>query len=223
VSRVVLVGLALFLASACGSDGPLADVELPGVNLPEDGSGGEPAPEPENPIETPGEGSLSSEDILILALLGGGAVVAILAITSVASSRSEKKEAERQVRRRQFADLVGGVRWVKDQGTLEILRTTDPAMLSRTWQATNARIVDLEGRAASLQLQSSDEETAAALDELGRAAGALRAALNADVSLRSDPAMADRDDLVVSSAQVVQMRRVDLDTALSPLGPRSRS
>lgn len=232
----------MVLLSACSEDGPLSGIELPSTTAP-----GEPPPEtappetappetapPETaPPETapPAEGEtpaedeseLSSEDILILVLLGAAAVVAILVATSVASSHSEKKAASQRAARTQSADLIGGFRWVNDQGTPEILRTSDPAMLSRTWQTTNSRIVELESRVASMQQQAPNEETAIALDGVGRSAASLRVALNSDVSLRTDPTMAGRDDLVRSSAQAVQQRRFDLDRALSNLALRSRS
>ncbi|MDH4365416.1 MAG: hypothetical protein OEY70_15180, partial [Acidimicrobiia bacterium] len=90
------------------------------------------------------------------------------------------------------------------------------------WQATNARIVELEGQAAAMALESPDEQSAVAMENLGWSAASLRAALNADVSLRTDPALADRDDLFRFSAQTVQQRRMDLNTALLDPALRTR-
>ena len=222
------------LLSACSSDGPLSGIELPSTTTPEEPPAETAPPETAPPEtappetappaegETPTEDGLSNEDILILALLGGAAVVAILVATSLASSHSEKKAASQLASQTRSADLIGGFRWVNDQGTQEILRTSDPAALSHSWQATNARIIELESSAASMQQQAPNEETAIALDSVGRSAAGLRAALSSDVSLRTDPEMAGRDDLVRSSAQSVQQRRFDLDRALSTLALRSR-
>jgi hypothetical protein len=98
---------------------------------------------------------------------------------------------------------------------MEILRTTDPAQLGRAWQVNGSKIVELESWAAALAMESTDPATTIALQNLGQAATGLRSALDADVSLRIDPLMADRDDLVRSSALTVQQRRMDFDVALA--------
>ena len=165
--------------------------------------------------ESADDGGLSGNTVLLLVLLGLAVVAVVLAFTRLMSSRSEAKQAEARADRSRLADLVGGLNWVHDQGSMEVLRTSDPGQLNRAWQATNARIVELEGRAATLQLEADSEESAAALANLGRAAGLLRAALDSDVSLRMDPKMAERSDLILASSQAVQQRRMDLNVALA--------
>ncbi len=114
-----------------------------------------------------------------------------------------------------YADVVGGFRWVHDQGTIEVLRISEPNQLNRSWPPLNQRIIDLEGQTASLALEEPDENAASALGDLGRAAAALRAAMDADVALRSDSSAAHRVDILRSAAQTVQLRRTDLNSALS--------
>lgn len=229
---VVLVGVMLMLTlGACGEDGPLADVTLPSTS-PDDGGGEAPEetdppeetsppeetapPETEAPAETPDDGDgLSGQTIALIAVLGGLAIAAILGVTSIMSSRSKSKESERAGQRSRLAELIGGFRWIHDQGTMEIMRTSDPTQLQRAWQTTSARMVDLEGTASSMAVGAGDQETANAFNDLGRASAALRAAMESDVSLRSDPANPPRDDLVLQSSQMVQQRRQDLNVALS--------
>jgi hypothetical protein len=184
-------------------------------------------PETEQPsatvAPTTANDELSNEDILVLVLLGAAVAAAILIITNLASSRSRSNAADRASRRSRYADVMGGYRWVHDQGTMEVLRTGEPGPLDQKWQAINQRIVELEGQTSALELEAPDEETANALEDLGRTAAGLRAAMDTDVALRSDSSMAHRVDLLRSSAQTVQLRRTDLNTAISNPALRIRS
>jgi hypothetical protein len=98
---------------------------------------------------------------------------------------------------------------------MEILRTSDPAQLARAWQSTSPAIIEMEGWAAGLAAGATDPAAAVALQNVQITTAALRGALQSDVSLRSDPSMADRHDLIQASAQTVQQRRAELDIALA--------
>jgi type II secretory pathway pseudopilin PulG len=226
--------LFMLTAAACGGDGALSDVSLPTTSEGEAGAPAEEAPEEaappaEAPEEAPAEeapaepapeestddGGVSGGTILLIVVLGALAVAAVLGITGMMSSRSRAKEAERSTQRSRVAEVVGGYRWVHDQGSMEVLRTSDPDQLRRAWQTNNARIVQLEGMTSGMALEAETPELTSAYDDLGRASAGLRAAIESDVSLRADPTAVARDDLVLQSAQTVQQRRLDLNTALT--------
>ncbi|MGI9615442.1 MAG: hypothetical protein ACR2QO_21195 [Acidimicrobiales bacterium] len=233
-TRLGVVGLLfMFVAAACSDDGPLSDVSLPSTTAdsgaeateaPEEAPPPEETPEETAPAETPAEPApadpsdddgLSGSTILLIVVLGGLAVAAVLGVTGLMASRSQAKEAERSTQRSRLAEVVGGYRWVHDQGSMEVLRTSDPDQLRRAWQTTNAHIVQLEGMTSGMALEAETPELTAAYDDLGRASASLRAAIDSDVSLRADHTEAARNDLVLQSAQTVQQRRLDLNTALT--------
>ncbi len=237
------IGLALVLVLGGCGDGSLSDGLIPtittqggddGASAPEETAPPETAPPDTAPPETAppetappetappetapqpeGEedSGLNGRNLLLLALLVAGVLAILAVVRGMSSSRKPASGPDPQSSR--MADLLSGCRWVHDQGSMEILRTSDPAQLGRAWQVTGARIVELEGWAGSLAIESTEPARATALQDLGRAASGLRSALESDVSLRADPGMVDRDDLVRASAQTVQQRRMDLDVALA--------
>ena len=215
-SAALALGL---LIAGCSDDGPLSDVPLPTTSTSDGDSGAAAPPETAPPETAPPEteaeddGGISTEAILIVLLLGIGAVLLFLLISRSSSSSKTPVGPGQQPSR--LTDLLSGSRWVHDRASMEILRTTDPVQLSRTWQANGPRIVELEGWAAALAMESTEPATATALQNLGRATAGLRSALESDVALRTDPAMADRDDLVRSSALTVEQRRNDVNVALA--------
>lgn len=245
-----VAGLAIVvLMGGCSEDGPLSGVTLPGVSAP-DGGGQpaetnppEPEPEPEataepapEPTPDPGpepevpadsdddsDDGVSAQDILLIALLGVALLIVVAIVKKLASPRARHAApVPAPIQPSRLSDLVGGCRWVHDIGSMELLRTSDPAQLGRAWQVTGARIVELEAWAASLAIEATTTESAMALREIGRTTAGLRTALESDVTLRTDPAMADRDDLVRASTQTVQQRRMDLDVALANPALRTR-
>ena len=230
-SAALALGL---LIAGCSDDGPLSDVPLPTTSTSDGDSGAAAPPETAPPETAPPEtappetappetappeteaeddGGISTEAVLIVLLLGVGALLLFLLISRMSSSSKTPVGPGQQPSR--LTDLLSGSRWVHDRASMEILRTTDPAQLSRTWQANGPRIVELEGWAAALAMESTEPATATALQNLGRATAGLRSALESDVALRTDPAMADRDDLVRSSALTVEQRRNDVNVALA--------
>ena len=110
---------------------------------------------------------------------------------------------------------MGGFRWVHDQGSMEIMRTSDPAQLRRAWQTTNARMVELEGSASAMALEAERPEEATAFNDLGRASAGLRAAIESDVSLRSDPEIHPATISCSSRHRRSSSDRLDLNAALS--------
>lgn len=127
-------------------------------------------------------------------------MVAIVTAFGLASSRSNKSTAQHATQRSRFADLIGGFRWVSDQESLELLRTTDPAMLEHGRQRM---LESLISRARLLRCSCRRPMK--------------------HVALRSVPAIAGRDVLARSSAKVVQQRHLNVDEALSALSLSSRS
>ncbi len=167
------------------------------------------------PVSVPEEDDgLSDDSIMLLVLLGLGLLL-VAGIAIWMSSRKRSAGAASVAQPGRLTDVMVRARWLHDQASMELLRINDPAQLARTWQSTSPSIVELEGWAAGLAAGSSDPATAHALQNVQGATAGLRGALQSDVSLRTDPAMAGRQDLVQASAQTVQQRRADLDIALA--------
>lgn len=136
-------------------------------------------------------------------------------IASAMRRRGDARRASSQHHRAAIADLVGTGRWVVDQGTTEVMRTTDPRQLDRSWQMVRDRLVGLEEQASRLFVESEGEPGMPAVAALGTASADLRSALDGDVALRQDSGAAD--DLVAQSRRTVRQRRQDFAAAVDRL------
>jgi hypothetical protein len=138
-------------------------------------------------------------------------------VMHLGSTRQDRRAQVRADDRARLAAIVGGVRWITDQASMEVMRLTDPRQLTASWQATRARCMDVERQIATMVAGESRPDRRAALDLVGRACAGLRMALEADVALRTDAVAPDRPDLVTLSTQTVQQRRGELQYALADL------
>ena len=192
-------------------------------------------PRPADDAGVPGDGAaddagtipedgndLAGSDFVLLVVLGTIAVAAILVAMHLGSSRQNQRDQARVGERQRTAGIIGSVRWITDQASMEIMRLTDPRQLSASWQATRSRCMDAEAQIAAAVAAESDLARRETLDDLGRACAALRVALEADVALRTDPVAPTRPDLVTLSTQTVQQRRSELQFALVDLERTAR-
>jgi len=221
------------VVSACSSDGP---IELPGSGPattvegapepepepapePEPEPEPEPAPEPEpepEPEPGPEEGEETDDGdntlwIVLLIALAGALLTAVLVAVA---GRSRRQGAAAPTGSTPQSELIAGARWVHDQGTMQVLRTTDPDLLLQTWPTIASRMIELEARAEAIGSTTRSEPAAQAYRRVGLSIATLRAALDQDVGLRTDAEQSQRLDLVQASARTVELRRIDLASAL---------
>ena len=190
----------------------------------EEGGGEEPAPEPPPetappetaPPETapaPEENDeFSDEDWVLIIALGVIALLVIIGATSMATHRSEKKNAAMSALDRRVRDIGGGGRWLHDQGSMDVLRTTNADEIRITWAGVRGSTIDLEGQIDALRSGIDDAGLDNALAELGVRVAGLRGSLESYVSLRTDP-VAPSAALVENATQNVLDRRRQLDAA----------
>lgn len=239
VSAVLCV--ALFLAASCSEDArdQISDAVS---NSVVGGDGTTPAPdpdpagppaepdlpaEPEAPVEPapapptepdPAPGSkMSSEDWLVLAFLAVAAVALIVGATAIAGRRSRNQRSFTAGLDQRVRQIAGAGQWVYDQGSMDVLRVSDPDQLRAVWGSTRAQMLDLEGHVAGLNAVTTDPALANALRRLGLGLASLRGALDSSVSLRLDPNVAARATLVERATQAVLDRRRELEMVLRPL------
>ncbi len=220
---VIAVLGSLMLMTACSSEAG-------------SGAGGgteEPAPpatEAPAAPETPDSGGsggettdgLSSEDWLLIAVLDLGAAAVLFLITSMASNRSRKKDAARSSLNHDLDRVIGGARWVHDQGSLDVLSSTSPEQLRTGWMLVRDRIVDLEGQTATVAAGASNSNLERSLSSLGRCLAGLRSALESSVSARLDPSGVGQEDRVAASSRDVYARRTELMAAIEPVAAARR-
>ena len=236
-SCVLVVG-SLALLGACSSDGtpPLegGGITLPadgvggGITLPADGAGGEsaPAPEPEPepeqpPAQTPDEGEsdggLTSNQWFAIILIALAGLALIAGIVASASRRSDKQQAERSASRRSAGEIVGLSRWLADQGSIDVLRSTDVQQLELAWQTVRTRAVDLENRCQALANSAEHANLSDALRTLSISVASLRGALETSVRLRKDPNASEMEQLIAESTTTVSQRRQEVQSATDAL------
>jgi hypothetical protein len=191
----------------------------------EEGGGEEPAPAPEPPPETAppetapapapapeGDDEFSDADWVLINALGVIALLVSFGATSMATHRSEKKNAAMTALDRRVRDIGGGGRWLHDQGSMDVLRTTNADEIRITWAGVRGSTIDLEGQIAALRSGIDDVGLDNALAELGVRVAGLRGSLESYVSLRTDP-VAPSAALVENATQNVLDRRRQLDAA----------
>lgn len=236
-SCVLVVG-SLALLGACSSDGtpPLegGGITLPadgvggGITLPADSAGGEsaPAPEPEPepeqpPAQTPDEGEsdggLTSNQWFAIILIALAGLALIAGIVASASRRSDKQQAERSASRRSAGEIVGLSRWLADQGSIDVLRSTDVQQLELAWQTVRTRAVDLENRCQALANSAEHANLSDALRTLSISVASLRGALETSVRLRKDPNASEMEQLIAESTTTVSQRRQEVQSATDAL------
>jgi hypothetical protein len=175
------------------------------------GDGGDPAGGGDTGSE------LTTEDWILLGVIGVLAIGVIMGVTSLASHHSENKKAAADSLNRRLGEIVGAARWVHDQGSIEILRLTDTRLLASSWNGVRERIVDLEARIAVLANETHDRRLEQGLLRLGQTAAGLRGALEASVSLRLGAGAPEQSDLVQDARATVNERRRQFGQAIEPV------
>ena len=161
--------------------------------------------------------SLTTEDWILLGILGVLGIGVIMGVTSLAHHHSEKKQAAKAGLDSRLGEIVGSARWIHDQGSMDVLRVSDPRQLASTWDGVRARIIDLEANVSGLGSQVSNRSLQQSLSRLGQTAAGLRGALESLVSLRLGSDADDQADLIQSARQTVEERRRQLGQAIDPV------
>ncbi|MFA9566422.1 MAG: hypothetical protein ACERLM_17250 [Acidimicrobiales bacterium] len=166
--------------------------------------------------------SLTTEEWILLGILAVAAIALIVGATSAAHNHSEKKAAAQAERNRTIGQVVGTSRWVHDQGSVEILRQSDPAQLDRSWDDVRGRMVDLEAQIATTRTSTDDAALERALGSLGQAVAGLRGALSSYVALRTGPDAGSQTALIQDATQTARERRQQLQAAIDPVAAAQR-
>jgi hypothetical protein len=237
VAGLVIGAMVTLLAAGCSEEtkDQISDAVEEGGGAP--GDGVEPAPpeetqpppeatEPAPPEETapapPENGTetdegLSSEDWLIIALIGVAGLAIIFGATALATNRSGSKQAARASLARRLGEISGRARWVHDQGSIDVLRVSDPDQLRSLWNDVRVGMVDLEGTIAALAPSVGDAGLIQSLSYLGQSIAGLRGALESNVALRLDPGAAGQAELLEQSNRAVFERRQQVQAVLTPI------
>jgi hypothetical protein len=166
--------------------------------------------------------AMSTEDWILLGILGVAAFALIVGVTSAAHSHSEKKAAALAEQNRSIGEIVGTSRWIHDQGSLEVLRQTDPGALERSWDDLRGRMVDLEARIATKRSATDDGDLGRSLDRLGQAVAGLRGALTSYVSLSAGAVPGTEPELIQDASRTARERRNQLAAAIDPVAAAQR-
>ena len=221
---------ALALLGACTDEegNPVVtlpeDVELPDVTLPapEEPAPEEPAPEQPAPEEPADDEGLTTEEWVLLGILGVLVIAVIIGATSAATRHSAKKGAARAGLNGRLSTITGTSRWVLDQASVETLRISDPAQLTTSWAGTRTRIIDLESDITVLMGSTGDSGLDQSLSMLGQNVAGLRGSLDTLVSLRTSDAAAGQQALIDDAARTVQERRQQLSAVMAPVEAAQR-
>ena len=179
----------------------------------------EPAPGGEQPAT---DDRISTEDWILLGILGIAAFALIVGVTSAAHRHSEKKAAALAEQNRSIGEIVGVARWIHDQGSLEVLRLTDPGQLERAWNDVRGRMVDLEAEVATERASTDDAHLDRSLDQLGQSVAGLRGALSSSVGLRTGAGAGSQTQLIQDAAQTARERRIQLAAAIDTVAAARR-
>jgi hypothetical protein len=223
----IALGLVALLG-ACSSepqDLVRAAVQSGYVELPEGTAPPETAPPDTAPPETAppedGEG-LSTEEWILIGILAVILFALIIGATSASARHSEKKQAARSALNGRLGEIVGGSRWMVDQGSVEIMRTNDPTQLRTAWDDLRRRAIDLEGQIAALASGTGDGNLDESLRYLGQRVAGLRGSLDSLVSLRTAHDAASQQALIATTEQTVNERRQQVAAAIEPVAAARR-
>jgi hypothetical protein len=165
---------------------------------------------------------MSTEDWILLGILGVAALALITGVTSAAHRHSEKKAAALAEQNRSIGEIVGTSRWIHDQGSLEVLRQTDPDLLGRSWDDLRGRMIDLEAEIVTKRSTIDDADLGRSLDRLGQAVAGLRGALTSLVSLSTGADAGSQTGLIQDASQTARERRQQLAAAIDPVAAAQR-
>jgi len=210
----VLLGAASIVLLACGgnSDAPVSSLDpsqggdsRPAVTAP-------PAEEPA-PAEGVDDESLTTEEWILVILLGLLVLAAVAGIGALLSRGSKGKSAGATSNQVLLDDITRTCRSIHDSSVLSLLQANDPVSLQSGWAAARGQLVGLEGRISQLAVGISDAADLRTVHELGAAVTGVRGALEANVRLRIDEPVAGHADLVEASNRTVLCRSEQLESA----------
>jgi hypothetical protein len=222
---IAAVALSATLLLACSSDpasSPLSSIERPEQPVeepaPEEPASEEPAPEepaPEEPAPEDVEGApLTTEEWVLVILLGLLALAAVAGIVALFSRRSKGQSVDTSSKQRLLDDITRTCRSVHDTSVLSLLQATDSVTLLSGWGAAQRQLVDLEGRISSLAVGLTDPANLRSVQELGAAVTGVRGALESNVGLRMEAGASGQADLIEASNRTVLYRSEQLESAL---------
>ncbi|MGI9645530.1 MAG: hypothetical protein ACR2O6_09505 [Ilumatobacteraceae bacterium] len=168
------------------------------------------------PVEETDDG-LTTEEWVLLILLGIAAIAIIIGITSAATNRSDKKNAQKRNLNNRLRDVTSGCRWVNDQALPSVLQATTSDQLNYAWGSARKHMVDLEAKIANLAAGTGDSSLDRSLSALGQSVAGLRGAVESNVNLRLQPDANAQQAAIQASAQTVTQRRQQVDDALVPV------
>jgi hypothetical protein len=232
------VALALVaLLSACSSEtqdqikdavGTIAPPEgtsppetAPPETAPPETAPPETAPPEEGTPTEDGEG-LTTEEWILIGILAVALFALIVGGTAASTRHSDKKQAARSSLNNRLSEIAGASRWMVDQGSVEIIRTTDPTQLRMAWDDLRRRAIDLEGQIAALASGTGDGNLDESLRYLGQRVAGLRGSLDSLVSLRTAHDAASQQALIATTEQTVYERRQQVATAIEPVAAARR-
>ena len=227
------VALALVaLLGACSSETQDQIKDAVGTIAPPEGtSPPETAPPETAPPETapPEEGTptedgegLTTEEWILIGILAVALFALIVGGTAASTRHSDKKQAARSSLNNRLSEIAGASRWMVDQGSVEIIRTTDPTQLRMAWDDLRRRAIDLEGQIAALASGTGDGNLDESLRYLGQRVAGLRGSLDSLVSLRTAQDAASQQALIATTEQTVYERRQQVATAIEPVAAARR-
>jgi hypothetical protein len=217
---VAAAALSATLLLACSSDpasSPLSSIERPEQPVeepaPEEPAPEEPAPEEPAPEEAESE-SLTTEEWVLVILLGLMALAAVAGIAALFSRRSTGQSVDTSSKQILLDDITRTCRSVHDTSVLSLLQATDSVTLQSGWSAAQRQLVDLEGRISYLAVDIADPTNLRSIQELGSAVTGVRGALESNVGLRMEAPASGHADLIEASNRTVLYRSEQLESAL---------
>jgi hypothetical protein len=207
------------------AEGVDLDAALPERDSGDTAAEPEPEPAPESdvvdaPVESgESDGGLSTEGWILAAILGVVILGGLISFASGSKRRSNSQAEVNSALNSRVGSVVGSSRWLHDQGSVEVLQTTDRDQLRSVWNNVRDRIVSLEADAAGTAGMASrtSPEINRDVGRVGRSLSELRSALESNVALRLNDDGTTDISLVEQSARLVDERRRQLDEATSVL------
>ncbi len=182
------------------------------------GDQGGDTPQPEPTPETPSSDPVfSTEEWVLLILLGVGVVAIIIGATSAATSRAEANASRRQELGRRLREITSGCRWISGRAATDVLVATTADQLRLSWGTARAHMVDLEGKIAVVAGATGDRSLDSSLSTLGESLAGLRGALESNVALRLRPDAMEQGAAIQASTEIVTRCRHQVDNAVVPV------
>lgn len=232
---IVLLTLALLLVTTATA-APLGAVPLTqnddagtdeappadGGTTPADDSSGDQSPPSDGSGGDSGDGDSerSTEEWLVLIILGVAALAAVLGLAGMISNRRKSVASAQSELQQHVSQAVTDSRWVHDSGTVEVMRQSDPDLLRSTWSGVRLRMGGIEEQVSRLEAGTDNRSLAKKIGALAQSLVALRGAIDAYVSVKADPN--SQPALTQDALDTVTARRSELEAAIEPVAATVR-